>query len=264
MTVNEKKQTDVVSNDQLERASVSDLIENPDNKIRKITDERLEMLDSSMKEFGDLSGIIVNTVTGHMIGGHQRVKSFDPSWAIKKGPFLDDVGTTAVGYVDTPFGRWTYREVDWHPDKEKAALIAANKHGGQFVEKELNTVLLELDEHNFPVGLTGFSEEEIAERIQIQDERPAKECEFATELMESNNYLVIMATNDIDWSQIKTLFGLGTVKALDSKPGFEKRGVARVKTWSDAFKSIRENYADIDKHSNIQAIGQLDQSEPVS
>ena len=48
------------------------------------------------------------------------------------------------------------------------------------------------------------------------------------ELMESNNYVVLAFNNEVDWLQAQSIFDLKTVKALDSKPGFEKRGVGRV------------------------------------
>lgn len=49
---------------------------------RKITDKKLAMLQKSMAEFGDLSGIVCNTRTGHLVGGHQRLKVFSPDWPI--------------------------------------------------------------------------------------------------------------------------------------------------------------------------------------
>lgn len=85
---------------------------------RKITEDRLELLGRSMKRFGDLSGVVLNLTTGNLVGGHQRVKHFDPDWPIfleHKATHgeLDNVGTVAHGYVKSTFGRWNYREVRW-------------------------------------------------------------------------------------------------------------------------------------------------------
>ncbi len=98
----------------------SDLTPAPYNP-RKITDKKLAMLQKSMAEFGDLSGIVMNTRTGHLIGGHQRLKVFSPDWPIHKEPHEDVQGTVALGFVETPWDRWVYREVDWDETKEKAA-----------------------------------------------------------------------------------------------------------------------------------------------
>lgn len=112
---------------------------------RKITDKKLEMLGKSMREFGDLSGIVFNRRTGNLIGGHQRLKHLDSEWEIEGG------------FVKTPFGDFVFREVDWPEKKEKAANIAANKHGGEFDLPALKVLLADVDD----LELTGFTADEI-------------------------------------------------------------------------------------------------------
>lgn len=133
-----------------------------DYNPRKITDEQLERLKKSMQEFGDLSGIVKNVRTGNMIGGHQRVKCFDPSWEIKSKKQTDKTGTVAAGHVETPWGPWVYREVDWDERKEKAANIAANKHGGMWDMPKLAEIIVELDDGEFDMDLTGFGAFDLA------------------------------------------------------------------------------------------------------
>ncbi len=125
---------------------------------RKISEKKLDMLGKSMKEFGDLSGIIFNRRTGNLVGGHQRIKHLRPEWEVVKEDFEDDLGTVAKGYIKTPFGDWVYREVDWPEKKEKAANIAANKHGGEFDLPMLDGVLSDLKD--IDLDLTGFSGED--------------------------------------------------------------------------------------------------------
>ena len=132
-----------------------------DYNPRKITNEKLKMLERSMREFGDLSGIVYNRRTGNLIGGHQRIKHLDLEWEVIKRDSEDDLGTIAEGYIETPFGRWTYREVDWSEEREKAANIAANKHGGEFDFPKLSEILVELDDSDFDMELTGFDENEL-------------------------------------------------------------------------------------------------------
>jgi hypothetical protein len=128
---------------------------------RKITDKQLSMLAKSMKEFGDLSGIVRNVKTGNLIGGHQRVKNLDPSWLIISKPHTDKAGTVALGYIDTPSGRWQYREVSWPEKKEAAANIAANKQGGEFDMPKLKEIILTLDDCSFDTELIGFNSHEL-------------------------------------------------------------------------------------------------------
>ena len=126
---------------------------------RKISEKKLGMLGKAMREFGDLSGIIFNRQTGDLIGGHQRIKHLRPEWAIEKKEFQDDLGTVAQGFIKTPFGDWVYREVDWPEKKEKAAMIAANQHGGEFDIPMLDEILADLDDVHSE--LMGFSEEDL-------------------------------------------------------------------------------------------------------
>jgi len=136
-----------------------------DYNPRKITEEKLKMLAKAMQEFGDLSGIVFNCRTGNLIGGHQRVKNFDPTWEVVKEPYQDEVGTIAEGHIETPFGKWKYREVDWPKKKEGAANIAANKHGAMWDFPKLADILIDLDNGAFDMDLTGFDEKGLEDFI---------------------------------------------------------------------------------------------------
>ena len=134
---------------------------------RKIGPEADENLEKSMEYFGDISGIVFNIRTGNLVGGHQRIKHLDASWPITKVPHKDSVGTVAIGHIDTPFGRWQYREVDWDERKEKEANLAANKHGGQWEYPKLKEILLELDDGAGDLSITGFTEDELRDLIDF-------------------------------------------------------------------------------------------------
>ena len=138
---------------------------------RQIAPDQLEALGKSMCEFGDLSGIVVNKRTGTMISGHQRIKHLQPEWKIVAQPHKDSVGTVALGYVTTPHGRIAYREVDWPLKKEKLANIAANKHGGQFDIPKLKDILVELDDGQCDLILSGFNEAELKKLIDWEGEQ---------------------------------------------------------------------------------------------
>jgi hypothetical protein len=144
----------------------SDLKLNPANP-RKITEEQLAALRASLKEFGDLSGIVRNVTSGNLVGGHQRVKIFAdaPVTVTQRYKEPSPNGTVAVGYVTAEGERHVYREVQWDDAKEKAAMIAANKHGGDWEMSMLSDLLLELDQANFNVSLTGFSAAELERMI---------------------------------------------------------------------------------------------------
>lgn len=138
---------------------LSDLTPNPANP-RRISPERFGMLKASLEEFGDLSGIVYNRETYQLVGGHQRAKALPPDAKItitRKYETPTKTGTVAEGYVEIGSERMAYREVKWDLLREKAANIAANKHGGEWELGGLTEWLTELDASNYAMDLTGFS-----------------------------------------------------------------------------------------------------------
>jgi hypothetical protein len=145
---------------------ISDFQPNPLNP-RKITDEQLEALKAAMMEFGDLSGLVVNLTTGHMVGGHQRVKILGEAPIEIQRRFAKPTprGTVAEGVVVYNGERFVYREVRWTEAQEKAAMIAANKHGGDWDLPGLSELLMELDSGGYELMLTGFSAKELEQML---------------------------------------------------------------------------------------------------
>src|SRR5690606_12975424 len=82
----------------------------------------------------------------------------------------NEQGTVALGYIDWHGERWTYREVDWSEQDEKAANIAANKHGGEWDMPELVDLLAELHGAGYDLELTGFDEQELADLLKWEPE----------------------------------------------------------------------------------------------
>lgn len=148
-------------------AKVKDLKGNNRNP-RKISNEKLDLLKKSIAEFGDLSGIVYNKRLDRLIGGHQRKKIIpeDADIVIEKTYATPTpAGTTAEGFVKLGTETMRYREVDWPEDKDFAANIAANKHGGEWDIPVLNEILLDLDAANYDLGLTGFTETELEDLL---------------------------------------------------------------------------------------------------
>lgn len=128
---------------------------------RTISPAKLSMLKAAMKEFGDLGGVVFNRTTGRLISGHQRGKNLDPTWPITKEACTDNTGTVAHGYIETPDGRFAYREVEWDEQKEQAGNLAANQHGGEFDDDLLSQMLKELNDSGYDMDLTGFDDSEL-------------------------------------------------------------------------------------------------------
>ena len=127
----------------------------------------------SLKEFGDLAPVVFNVRTGRLIGGHQRNRHFGQDCKISKKAASDEFGTVALGHIQTPFGLFAYREVDWPEAKEMAANLAANNHGGEFVHAAVLDVLEVLAEApEFNLELTGFTLPELEAWVEPAPKTP--------------------------------------------------------------------------------------------
>lgn len=140
---------------------------NPQNP-RKITTPQLRMLGKSMAEFGDLGGIVYNRKTDRLVGGHQRTTIIerDENAAIELTEELtapDSKGTVAWGWIVSNGVRFSYREVMWDETRERAAMIAANKHGGMWDDEKLKELVMQLADVD--PDLIGMSDDEITELL---------------------------------------------------------------------------------------------------
>lgn len=119
--------------------SLSDLRACPRNP-RTISPEALAGLQTSIAEFGDISGLVWNRRTGQLVAGHQRLEALKRKFgrALKLSA---DALTLPTGL------RFPIRIVDWPDDKAAAAMLAANNQhiAGDWTEG-LAALLAELPE----------------------------------------------------------------------------------------------------------------------
>lgn len=140
---------------------VSDLKANTSNP-RKMDAKSRGALQKSLEKFGDLNCIVFNRRTKSLIGGHQRTKSFPPETTVKIEKKYDSPNhcmTVAEGYIEVAGERFKYREVEASEKWETEAMLAANRHSGEW-----DNELLRLNFSNFPdldLELTGFSLDEM-------------------------------------------------------------------------------------------------------
>lgn len=121
-------------------------IQHYENNPRQITKNQFARLQETMKEFGDLSGIVLNIKTiaengktkevAELIGGNQRSEAGQfinrqPIITEEFFPALDD-GTIAVGYFELDGKRFNCRFVRWNEEKALRANLIANVGGGNW------------------------------------------------------------------------------------------------------------------------------------
>lgn len=143
--------------------TLSRLVGNPDNP-RRITDAKLSQLGKSLAKFGDLSGVVYNTTSKRLVGGHQRAKALPQDAVIDIAKTYDKptpTGTVAEGYVSIKDERFAYREVRWDAATEKAANLAANANAGQWDLPKVALWMEDLKAVSFDMSLTMFDLSEI-------------------------------------------------------------------------------------------------------
>jgi hypothetical protein len=158
-------------------SSLDGLKAHPSNP-RTITPQKARMLAKSLKEFGDISGIVLSRKTGTLVTGHMRtdaLRSGEASVHITtqyQNP--TKTGTVAEGYVLYKGERFSYRETNWDEAKVKQASLSANNNAGAFDMTGLTSWLNELNAEGLDLELTMLSADELMPYLPSMDEEPSE------------------------------------------------------------------------------------------
>ena len=176
---------------------------------RKISAKKEHQLQESIEEF-DLAEIPVMNTDKTLIAGHQRHKIL-----MQSGRESEEIE------VRKPNRKLTDEEV-------KKYNIISNAVTGEF---DFDLVDLHFNEEKFLQFIEGF---------KPREDEIKPEIEFSEHLGESNNYVVLFFTNDIDWLNAQTHFNLKTVysKRANGKPW--SRGIGRVIDGASYLKKLNE------------------------
>lgn len=144
------------------KKKVADLIPADYNPRKDLQpgDPDYEKLKRSMKEFGYVDPIIWNQQTGHVVGGHQRLK------------ILQDEGIKEAECV----------VVNLDEEKEKALNIALNKISGDWDKDKLALLMTDLQASDLDILLTGFDEDEISDLLATEDDTHDDDFDVDSEL----------------------------------------------------------------------------------
>ncbi len=145
---------------------------------RFISTDKLEKLQKSINEFGDLSGVVFNKRNGVLVSGHQRVKTIKGQGTkIITEKFKDKYGTIEIGHIEVTSEKGVlkipFRIVDWDSRTEKLANIAANAQGGDFDDEKLGKLLAELDLNAFAIELSGLDTITVTELVKNHKNKEA-------------------------------------------------------------------------------------------
>ena len=121
---------------------LSDLKPAPYNP-RKISEAALQGLQKSLEEFGDISGIVFNSRTGHLVAGHQRLEALKSKLGDRVQ--LENVRGTPCVTIKGTTHAFPVRVVDWPTEREKLANVAANNPliAGEFTD-DISSIINDL------------------------------------------------------------------------------------------------------------------------
>jgi hypothetical protein len=197
---------------------------NPRKKLRPGS-KLYESLRNSLTEFGLVEPLVWNKRSmkqgwpkgekGVLVGGHQRLRII-----------------RELGWPEVPLS-----VVDLDEIHEKALNVALNKTDGAWESGGLAKILAEIDESPLPVRITGFDGAEL-DRILDGSREEEPEWIYTPELLEEHNFLVLYFDSEVDWQSAKDVFGIGTVHALDSRPGYERKGIGRLVPGAEVVRRI--------------------------
>jgi len=177
----------------------------------------IRVVANSISEFGFQQPIVVDS-EGVIVAGHTR---YHASQLLR----LELVPVVVADKL-TREQVTAYRLADNRTSEDSA-----------WVDDKLADELASLAEVNYDLSITGFTDKELDKLLNPQ-EVVEGEVPFTEELMEKHNYIVLYFDNEIDWLQAQTLFGIQTVAGLDSRDGYEKKGVGRVLRGGEALGKL--------------------------
>jgi hypothetical protein len=187
-----------------------------DYNPRSMRPSAFAKLKDSLERFGMVDPLVVNANTGTLVGGHQRLRA-----------------AMELGWENVPV-----IEVELSEDEEKALNIALNNAeiSGQWNTPKLAEILTGLKGSEL-LTATGFDEHQVAQfldRVRASNVQPV--YPLAPKLLESYDYVVIMAKHETDWMNLRSFFRLETESSYKK----QKIGLGRVVSFERFMELLTE------------------------
>ena len=182
------------------------------------------LIVGSLRRFGFLDPVVIDQRTDLLVSGHGRCEALRSMRDDGEEP---PSGVVGEDWRVPVYEGWSSRD----DDEAAAALVALNRstEAGGWDESALRSILDRLDEIGRLDGV-GYNDREIErlrERLDHVDPPPAQQT-FSLELMERQDFVVLVFTNEMDWHTAQVRLGLGPVHGQDSRDGYERKGLGRV------------------------------------
>ena len=187
---------------------IANLVPHPHNP-NKHPDKQIALLAKIIRHSGWRSPIVVSKRSGFIVSGHGRLEAAK----------LLNVQTVPVDVQDFK----TEAE-------EFAHLVADNRIAelSGLSDDKLTELLSGLSETDIDMELTGFDGDELAKLLEVNHEEVEGSEKFSEAIAESNNYVVLVFNNDLDWLSAQSHFDLESVTAKRQNGKPWSKGIGRV------------------------------------
>lgn len=177
-----------------------------EHNAKKHKKKDIELLAEHIKESGWDQPIVIVGETGEIIKGHKRL-AVAKHLKLKEVPVLKRFGLSDVEIEELRLADNKLAESQWDPHKLRERINFLMDKGSR-------------------VQSLGFSD--ISKHIRAAPEKP--DVEFTEILCESNNYIVLVFDNELDWLNAQTHFQLKPARARQWKKNDKTKqvGIGRV------------------------------------
>jgi hypothetical protein len=196
---------------QIKEMKISEIKANPNNP-RLIKDDKFAKLVKSIKEFPEMLKLRPIVVNDDMIvlGGNMRLKACKDAGlkvvpVIKASELSEEQQREFIIKDNVGFGEW-----DWE--------MLGNEWEAEKLEE-------------WGLDVPGVDEADNVEG----------EVSISMELDQESNYIVLKFNTDIDWVQVKSIFGIKSTYSLRQNGKPWSKGVGRVIDGIDAIAKIKES-----------------------
>jgi hypothetical protein len=187
---------------------VVNLVPHPQNP-NKHPDKQIALLAKVIRHSGWRSPVVVSKRSGFIVSGHGRLEAAK----------LLNVKTVPID------------EQDFESEAEEFAHLVADNRIAELSglnDVKLTELLSGLSETDLDMELTGFDGDEIAKLLEMNREEVEGSEKFSEAIAESNNYVVLVFKNDLDWLSAQSHFDLDTVTAKRQNGKPWSKGIGRV------------------------------------
>ena len=184
--------------------------------------EQLDRIRESLRRNGQRKAVVVQASTMRIVAGHGVAEAM-----------------RLEGYTEARCDVW-----DCSDEQAAAYLVDDNELSRHAVDDDAALAALLLGLQDTQYAPVSFNEAEIEALLaEIGEESEKPEIEFAEELLERHDYIVLKFDNEVDWLQAQTVFGVKT-QAYTRGTHKAQHGIGRVIDGPTALNRILGDWSD--------------------